>query len=153
MQCSQKYIAAKQISLLLFFILRSGVCNRPSFRAFPSERRVYFKQSGNKGCNERTNHNKDKKASVPHLLLNPASHHARQHHAKSHQSGAESIDRRTALTTREVYQIKHISGKTEAVAELLNKDTSVYHKHACILNVTEIDINRIGKGNAQHHRP
>ena len=52
-----------------------------------------------------------------------------------------------------IYKVKHVSGKAEAIAKLLNEDTGVDNYQIVGHGIAHIDIDCIGQGNGADHRP
>ncbi len=57
------------------------------------------------------------------------------------------------LTFREVYEVEHIGGETEAVAELFNENAQVDGQQRVVLHMTEIDKRETSERHAPCHRP
>ena len=58
-------------------------------------------------------------------LIQQACHHARNHHAKSHEGCAERVMSRFPRAFREIYQIEHERREAESISELLNDKRSI----------------------------
>ena len=52
---------------------------------------------------------------ISDMFLYPSCRHARKHHSKCHESGSDGIVGSFVLTLRNINQVKHVSGKAEAI--------------------------------------
>ena len=109
------------------------------------------------GCDEEgsqaADNRPDEEVAVSNGFLQPACHHAWQHHPQCHEACADGIVSCFMFTFREVDKIKHVRGKAKSVAELLNEDTCIDDQHAFRLGVAQKDINQVGQGDGAYHGP
>ena len=52
---------------------------------------------------------------ISDMFLYPSCRHTRKHHSKRHEAGSDGVVGSFVLTLRNINQIKHVSGKAEAI--------------------------------------
>ena len=52
---------------------------------------------------------------ISDMFLYPSCRHTRKHHSKCHETGSDGVVGSFVLTLRNINQIKHVSGKAEAI--------------------------------------
>ena len=52
---------------------------------------------------------------ISDMFLYPSCRHTRKHHSKCHEAGSDGVVGSFVLTLRNINQVKHVSGKAEAI--------------------------------------
>lgn len=96
-------------------------------RTFTSECGINPDEVGHSDGGSAADHGPDKEVLVTDRLLNPSGCHAGEHHAESHETGADTVMSRAVTSFREIDEIEHVGCEAETVAELFDKHTDVYY--------------------------
>ena len=75
---------------------------------------VANQESGN-NTGQGANTNPYKEMGISDMFLYPSCRHTRKHHSKCHETGSDGVVGSFVLTLRNINQIKHVSGKAEAI--------------------------------------
>lgn len=94
---------------------------------FLSEFGVDFYEISDTYCGDAAYHCPDKEILIAYCFLDPAGCHSRQHHAESHEAGADTVVGRAVSSFGKIYKIEHIGGETESIAELFDKHADVHY--------------------------
>ncbi len=81
-------------------------------------------------CTQQRSYDEEEVQVAHRFLQKKSGNHARQHHAKCHEAGAEGIVGCCRFTFGKVHQVEHVGSKAESIAKLFDEHANAYPKQA-----------------------